>query len=242
VPISESDNVDVIALRAAISILQLQHQSAERDIQALQKLKSAALEDPEGYVKELVRRVNANPGGMPGGGPGGGGGGGGGRDLLAPTVANLVAALGDGHELLRGEEGEEAQSQGAMRQEPKAERESGDVEMRDAEAGASDDSDEEESADQQSKFPKPPAAQNVYRMPPINWAKYHVVGGALDKLHEEQRKRPTPGQVVEGNDRPEEYVMAAPYAPVVDAARLAAGNESEHPMVTRRGGKRVGSR
>jgi hypothetical protein len=55
-PISESDNVDVIALRSAISILQLQHQTAERDIRALDRLRQEALKDPEAYVKELVRR------------------------------------------------------------------------------------------------------------------------------------------------------------------------------------------
>ncbi|KAI9694428.1 MAG: hypothetical protein M1822_000044 [Bathelium mastoideum] len=43
-------------------------------------------------------------------------------------------------------------------------------------------------------WPKLPEMQNIFRCPPVNWAKYHVVGESLDKLHEEQRKRPTEGE------------------------------------------------
>jgi hypothetical protein len=30
-------------------------------------------------------------------------------------------------------------------------------------------------------------------VPPINWAKYGVIGDSLDKLHEDQLQHPTPG-------------------------------------------------
>lgn len=56
------------------------------------------------------------------------------------------------------------------------------------------------------------------RCPPVNWAKYHVVGEALDKLHEEQRRRPVNDQ---GNDdtlgvEGEDHIIAAPYNPWKD--------------------------
>lgn len=43
-------------------------------------------------------------------------------------------------------------------------------------------------------LPATPAPQNVYRMPPVNWAKYGIVGEVLDKMHEEQRTHPTLGE------------------------------------------------
>ncbi|KAL4980928.1 hypothetical protein BDW66DRAFT_156068 [Aspergillus desertorum] len=54
VPISESDNPDAIALRSAISILQLQKQQSIRDIRTLERMKEAVAEDPERFARELV--------------------------------------------------------------------------------------------------------------------------------------------------------------------------------------------
>lgn len=232
VPIAESDNVDVIALRSAISILQLQHLTAEKDIKALQKLKEDALKDPGAYVKELVQRVN-QAGGRPLAGPG----------LMGPTVGNLVAALGPGHELLKTPAAElDLQREDSLLNVPpgssRGKNAEGDVTM-----GDDGESSDEDTLAEQSQFQAPPSAQNVYRMPPINWAKYHVVGDALDKLHEDQRRRPVLGQPEESDGRAEPYVMAATYAPVVDAARLNSGqNDTDHPMVTRGAGRKVGSR
>ncbi len=63
-----------------------------------------------------------------------------------------------------------------------------------------------------------PGPQNVIRCPPINWAKYHIVGNPLDKLHDEQRRRPTAGQphTDEEPTRTTEHVIAAPYSPWTD--------------------------
>ena len=36
------------------------------------------------------------------------------------------------------------------------------------------------------KWPEIPIPQNVVRAPPINWAKYQVVGDSLEKLHKDQ--------------------------------------------------------
>ena len=60
-----------------------------------------------------------------------------------------------------------------------------------------------------------PVLQEVARCPPINWAKYHVDGGILDTMHEEQRKRPSSGSAV--SDWPEgrttEHRVTAPFNP-----------------------------
>jgi hypothetical protein len=217
-PIADSDNVDVIALRSAISILQLQRQTAERDVKRLEEIKREALKDPEGYVAAMLARR-----GQAGVGHGAG--------LLGPTVGNLVAGMGWEAEIEEKAEEQQATA-GAER-----DKTDGDVRMRESE----DSDSEDEKPAQKGKFSAPPAAQNVYRMPPINWNKYHVTGGALDQLHEQQKRRPSPGQPEGLEGSSEEYVMAAPYAPVVDAARLATTpgqSGSEHPMVTRRAGKR----
>jgi len=81
------------------------------------------------------------------------------------------------------------------------------------------------------RFPSMPTPQNIVRMPPVNWAQYGIVGDSLDKLHEEQRTRPTlgepehldtrtsqPSAPVEapGGERAPKHVLAAPYNPLAD--------------------------
>lgn len=77
-----------------------------------------------------------------------------------------------------------------------------------------------------------PEMQDVVRCPPINWAKYHVVGESLDKLHEEQRRRPDPGEP-RTDDRPPEHAISAPYNHFTDKVELPP------PMQTRSGSKSV---
>lgn len=60
-------------------------------------------------------------------------------------------------------------------------------------------------------FPPIPEAQNVVRCPPIEWAKYHVIGESLDKLHREQQLRPGVGGVEE-----RESIIAGPLNPFAD--------------------------
>lgn len=52
-PLSLDDNADAIALRATISLLQMQRQQSLKDIRDLDKIKDAALEDPRGFADEL---------------------------------------------------------------------------------------------------------------------------------------------------------------------------------------------
>jgi hypothetical protein len=52
-PVSLDDSPDAIALRATLSILQIQRQQALKDIRELDKMKKGALESPEQFVNEL---------------------------------------------------------------------------------------------------------------------------------------------------------------------------------------------
>ena len=52
-PFSLDDNADAIALKATISLLQMQRQQSLKDIRDLDKIKDAALEDPRGFADDL---------------------------------------------------------------------------------------------------------------------------------------------------------------------------------------------
>lgn len=52
-PVSLDDNSDVIAMRAAISILQMQRQQSLKDIKDLEKMRRTAADDPEAFVNDL---------------------------------------------------------------------------------------------------------------------------------------------------------------------------------------------
>lgn len=96
------------------------------------------------------------------------------------------------------------------------------------------------------KFPEIPTPQNIVRVPPINWAKYGVVGDALDRIHEEQRTNPTPSeperlptrnaqpsqpvmeQHRESAEKAPAYQVAAPYNPLKDTPESAMGRGSKN--------------
>ncbi|KAI9926484.1 hypothetical protein ASPWEDRAFT_693332 [Aspergillus wentii DTO 134E9] len=159
VPISESDNPDAIALRSALSILQLQKQQSLRDIQTLDRMKRAAAADPEGFARELAA-----------------------GNLTAQDKGGFINFQDDDQDTSTdNEQGDE-----------------GDIDV--------------------SNLGKIPTPQNVVRMPPVNWAKYQVVGDSLDKIHEDQRRRPSPGEPRrdESTQRAPEHVLASPYRPLVD--------------------------
>lgn len=52
-PVSLDENPDVIALRATISLLQMQRQQSLKDIRDLDRIRDLALDDPEAFVAEL---------------------------------------------------------------------------------------------------------------------------------------------------------------------------------------------
>ncbi|KAF9240502.1 hypothetical protein DTO027I6_8427 [Penicillium roqueforti] len=158
IPISESENPDAIALRSAISILQMQKQQSLRDIQALDRMKEAAAADPEGFAHELAA----------------------GRLKTQDHGAVIQFSEDDADD----EENED----GSKRTNP--------------------------DGSPASNFGHIPVPQNIVRMPPINWAKYQVVGEPLDRMHEEQLHRPSSGEPRRG--RAPEHVLASPYRPFVD--------------------------
>ncbi len=81
----------------------------------------------------------------------------------------------------------------------------------------SSDSEVQTTQSQDCGFGPIPTPQNIVRCPPINWNKYHVVGESLDKLHDEQRLRPLPGETSTNNSsRAPLHLVAAPYRPFVD--------------------------
>ncbi|PWY89122.1 hypothetical protein BO70DRAFT_161628 [Aspergillus heteromorphus CBS 117.55] len=177
VPISESENPDAIALRSAISILQLQKQQSLRDIQTLEKLKRAAAEDPEGFAREVA-------------------------------AGNLTAKEQGGFINFTHEDRE------------------------------SDDDEEDVGSPERgsrSGLGTIPTPQNVVRMPPINWDKYQIVGESLDKMHEEQRRRPSSGEPRRDESAPRapEHILASPYRPLVDKlespGKTKGANKNKRP-------------
>ncbi|MCJ1464804.1 hypothetical protein MMC07_003417 [Pseudocyphellaria aurata] len=185
IPFSESDNSDAIALRSAISILQIQRQQNLWDLKMLEQQKQAAVADPEAFAADVAAgRVKT----VLGNGP-----------LVGPNVGREYKASTDGLQ----------------------------------DSVLNSDGDNERSSQTVSRFGSVPGPQNIIRSPPINWAKYHIVGESLDKLHEEQRARPKPGQPRRDDDplRAPKNVIAAPYSPWTD-------KPMDSPMRTRSSSKK----
>lgn len=171
VSFSESDNPDAMALRSAISILQIQRQQSQRDMKALEEQKKVALADVEGFVDAVAagRVRTTRSGGL----------------IVGPTPSMEWEDSSD------GSQGDNKDTGGDL---------------------------DEEAVESAIGIMDIPGPQNVIRCPPINWAKYHIVGDPLDKLHDEQRRRPTVGQphIDEEPTRTTEHVIAAPYSPWTD--------------------------
>jgi hypothetical protein len=153
-PISDSDNPDVLALRATASILQIQRQQTLRDMKTLERQKLAAVADPEAFIAIVAagKIKTASD-----------------QDMIGTSVQDATDGQGQ-----HPTPGFDITAFGAI-----------------------------------------PAPQNVVRCPPINWEKYHIVGEPLDKLHKEQRLRPTTGEPAESGKAPD-HIIAAPYRPFVD--------------------------
>lgn len=180
-PVSETDNPDAIALRSAISLLQLQRDKAKRDLKALQDLQQQAVQDPHAFVRSLQQQRNDQASAP--------------SDMLTPTLADLadLAARESAH----------------------------DASPHDADTARKDSVAVETDA---PKFPPIPQPQNVVRCPPVNWAKYHIVGEPLDKLHDEQKRYPgstEPPRTQQGTRAPPHRV-AAPYSPFTDGVGVGA--------------------
>ncbi|KAI2638177.1 hypothetical protein GGS21DRAFT_458697 [Xylaria nigripes] len=206
-PIDFASNPDVLALKSAISILQMQRKKAERDMATLSRVKSTALAEPEAFVRDLTAgRVR-----MEGEGLFLGGGRSGDSDSDSDSEVDKDEHRED---LKRGT--------GTFSTHPQPKKEEKAKIKPDPEAKMPD-------PPPWTSLPKP---QNIVRCPPINWSQYAVVGESLDKLHNEQLRRPSQGMPAsltpdghfefkgdDGGDggKQEEYLgVAAPYAPLRD--------------------------
>ncbi|KAB5580436.1 hypothetical protein GE09DRAFT_1279349 [Coniochaeta sp. 2T2.1] len=192
-PISFDDNPDVLALKSAISILQMQKARATRDIQSLSRAKEAALADTEGFIADLASgKVGTE------------------ADRLFPDLAPRRKAA----EPLAEEDSDSSDSSHDDEDtaEPSQEQSAGTSTSTPTSPPQKDGSNPAPATAQSPKQMKkpnkkqkpPPAApqpawrtlpkpQNVVRCPPINWAQYGVVGESLDKLHAEQQRAPAQG-------------------------------------------------
>ncbi|PNS18174.1 Chitin synthase 3 [Sphaceloma murrayae] len=122
-PFSGEDATDAIALRAAISSLQVQRKRAEDDVKTLQRIRDDALARPDDFQKHVVETAM--------------------KQMKRPAKFD-----------------------------PHAVQEADDVEVQDTPP---------------QMFPTIPQPQDVVRCPPINWAKYNIVGEPLDRMHNAQQ-------------------------------------------------------
>lgn len=179
VPISDSENPDAIALRSAISLLQLQREKSKRDLKTLEDLKAAAVSDPQGFVRSIqAQRTQPSKANI---------------DPLSPTLLDGSGSLLDS---LSGAANEGRNGEGRK-----------------------DSADVASAVDPSTKFAPLPQPQNIIRCPPVNWAKYHVVGESLDKMHKEQRQYPgsvEPQRNQQGTKAPP-HAVSAPYSPFTDS-------------------------
>ena len=216
VPIAESTNPDAIALRAALSALQIQRLRAADALRVLQRQRRAALAEPRRFARALGRgRIRSA------------------EEVMGMTTQVRRDAVGGKRvRRARGAGGNAADvavtsEEGSGESEEEDEDEDGE----DEEDTPGDDDDEDGRA--LARFGDIPGPQAVVRCPPVNWAKYHVAGAALDRLHREQRRWPDAGQPMGaaatgvGRDGAAKegrraHVLAAPYSPWRDEVPSAA--------------------
>ncbi|KAI1096241.1 hypothetical protein F5B19DRAFT_226662 [Rostrohypoxylon terebratum] len=215
-PIDFDTNPDVLALKSAISVLQLQRRKAEADITALARVKSAAMADPGAFVQDLMSgrvgmeepsRASSDDDSES-------------DSEMADANANADMDV-DENPLSASANGNANASTSEQHPLPNPPT----TPFIKFESPTPTKSTPKPQPPPWTKLPKP---QNVVRCPPINWSQYAVVGESLDKLHAEQLRRPTQGvPAALGADgryefsatpgRQERYVgIAAPYAPGKD--------------------------
>ncbi|KAH6854470.1 hypothetical protein B0I37DRAFT_31594 [Chaetomium sp. MPI-CAGE-AT-0009] len=191
-PIDFESNPDVLALKSAISILQLQRARATADVQSLSRARDAALANPEAFTADLASgrvRMEGDPLTSGTRGPSGG-------EPMEEDSSSDSDSDYDDDENARQEVTPESESKtdnnnnhttpanGVEAVAP------GRTNNRRRKQKHTSTPTTAAAAPPWQKLPKP---QTVVRCPPVNWAQYGVVGESLDKLHAEQVAAPTPG-------------------------------------------------
>ncbi|KAH0290634.1 hypothetical protein KCU62_g3297, partial [Aureobasidium sp. EXF-3399] len=186
-PFSSHESSDAIALRAAISSLQFQRLQAQRDLRTLEDIKRQAVERPEEYRQHVIATAQAKPQPPPWAT----------NDTSDQDMDDDEDAL-PGASASNGQEPTDSQSDSTTKSYPTS-------------YGSMLLSRSTKTTSQSSRFTAVPLPQDVVRCPPIEWAKYNIIGESLDKLHNDQQVRP--GDL--GSSQ-RESVVAAPYNPFLD--------------------------
>lgn len=209
-PFSSEDSTDAIALRAAISTLQFQKKKAQEDLRILETTKKQALQDPHRFRGELIAgRLREQ------------------RPQVDGLQAIIDQAESDGDE----SDDEEARSPANQDDRMDTETTTSPQKSRPADFPNSKRSRPPSSSSVRPpstssmkpvSFSQIPGAQNVVRMPHINWEKYHIVGEVLEQMHEQQRR--WPGVSLDAQDKGREFSVAAPYSPFHDVLEANEAN------------------
>ncbi|KAK3299021.1 uncharacterized protein B0H64DRAFT_87966 [Chaetomium fimeti] len=178
-PIDFESNPDVLALKSAISILQIQRARAAADIQSLGRARDAALANPEAFTADLASgsvRMEGDP-------------------LLSGTRGSSGGVLAEEDDSDSDSDSESGAGSSTRQEvtpesETKTDNNNNNNNNRTAPTNGTEAAAAAAAAPAWQKLPKP---QTVVRCPPVNWAQYGVVGESLDKLHAEQVAAPTPG-------------------------------------------------
>ncbi|KAK3934480.1 hypothetical protein QBC46DRAFT_399672 [Diplogelasinospora grovesii] len=190
-PIAFDDNPDVLAIKSAISILQLQRARAQADMQALKRAKEAALANPAAFVADLASGQVGSTG----------------DPLLGPDsmVDDATMTEDDSSSSGSSAEEEDDSSSDESGEDQHEVVDAQDVSMTGTEVSPQSSRRKRKAKGKQGKqidgksspdataWRKLPKPQTVVRCPPINWAQYGIVGESLDKLHAEQLAAPTLG-------------------------------------------------
>ncbi|KAI5205701.1 hypothetical protein E4T39_02803 [Aureobasidium subglaciale] len=189
-PFSSHESSDAIALRAAISSLQFQRLQAQRDLRTLEDIKRQAIERPEEYRQHVIATAQAKPSPPPW--------------AVKDTTDQDMEDEDDDDDLVTGASSLSEQDTVASQPQPT-------TKSYPTSYGSMLSSQPANVSFRSSGFPAVPLPQDVVRCPPIEWAKYNIVGESLEKLHLDQQTRP-------GDDASSQRdsVVAAPYNPFVD--------------------------
>jgi hypothetical protein len=201
-PIDFDSNPDVLALKSAISILQLQRARATADIQSLSRARDAALAHPEEFTADLAAgRVRVDGDALFSGTRAAGDPADDDPDSDSTSESESDSDQDDDEQQEEVEDGSTRQ-QVTPESEPKTDGGGGATPLTNGAEPPPSIKPKKHKGKQKpaattttqpppwQRLPKP---QSVVRCPPVNWAQYGVVGDSLDKLHAEQVAAPTPG-------------------------------------------------
>ena len=208
-PIDLASNPDALALRATLTILQMQRQRAIEDMQTLDRQRAIAESHPEAFQRSLLTgeiktRAQQHSTLLSIGSDGEGCGllDRGGISLESPQIMNepeIRNRVVEDVDLAMGETKEEKQEKHVDLPAAEVVDKSTDQDERTIGTAAT--------INPLADFGVIPSPQEVVRCPPIEWAQYHVVGDVLDRMHAERQKKP---------DGENDYLLVAPYRPWTD--------------------------